>query len=364
MYKLISKIYIFFLLIICNYAIYAGNSEIPFINSFINSYDIENKYTHEYHPYVLDYTSKSFTQLRNILKQNNLEIESDVVIFGYQEDGIPAYTTDWSAHNIADEAVIKTKKGLESPARNAFGFLTGFLLKDLNWLEKTWRPEAACKFLHIRTDIPEFFKDSAVIFQKHVLKKYFETIVKLRDAIEKQLYKDNILDLLSEIIKFWRYIYSESLKDAKGENFATQDILFSIAYAQMLLDAGCNISNFFIGPDITYPIEKLSLQNEASTANAQKFIKVLQEHIRPVKNEPTAYIFGSFVDGVGKSTLLNNIKNYAKYGDEFELYQRCDNSSSQKSDIYRVNDKIFLVDLPAQVSHFAIKPEGCVYVDI
>ncbi len=335
-----------------------------FIDSFIDKYDLESKYTREYHPYTLKKTANSFLQLREFIKQNQIKVDHDILIIGYQEDGMPPYTSSWDREDIHDEAILKNNSGSEKSARNMFGFLTGFVLKDANWLEKKWHPDSPAIFEHVHAKNINFFDDNNVVFQKHALDKDFDYIIQIRNEIERKIYSKDPVACLSSIVDFWKFLFEKSCKSGFGNNIATQDILFSTEYASMLVKGKCNIKKIFVGPDITYPIETLSIQKAGATANAQKFITEFEKYIKPIEDKNTAYIFGSFVDGVGKSTLLNNIQNWQKYSDQFEKYERCDNSSSQEATVYKLKDKLFLVDLPAQISHFTIKPEGFVYSDV
>ena len=159
-------------------------------------------------------------------------------------------------------------------------------------------------------------------------------------------------------------MYKRASTTGSQEVIGTQDMLFSIDYARALLKGVAPLKKLFVGPDITYPIEVLTCQKLDATANAQKFIAILEKSLESVDNKNTAYIFCSFVDGVGKSTLLNNIQNWGKFGSDFGKYERCDNSSSQEATLFELKDKVFIVDLPAQISHYTIKPDGFVYVDV
>ncbi|MCL4361286.1 hypothetical protein M1446_02945 [Candidatus Dependentiae bacterium] len=347
---------IFFLTAYCN-------DTLDFAKSFIENYDIASKYTHEYHPFVLEKTKNSFKQLRDSLTNSGFSLDNDIVILGYQEDAIPAYTTNWSENKIDDEAAIVTEQGKEQSDKNIFGFLTGFILKDAQWLEQKWNNKGQ-KFNHILGRNRDFFDDSSVVFQKHALPNDYTKIINIRDRIEKEIYKQDYKNVLSELIELWQTFYNSQLRNIAGKALASQDILFSISYGQTLLDCVSGVNKFFVGPDITYPIETLNIQKEDATVNAQKFIQTLQTNLKPIDNESTAYIFSSFVDGVGKSTLLNNVINWSKYKTDFAKYIRCDNSSSQDSQIYEFDKDVFIVDLPAQISHFAFKPDGSVYNDI
>jgi hypothetical protein len=336
-----------------------------FHKSFITSYDLSGRYTHEYHPFILKKTKESFLELEQSLRDAQFSVDGRMIIIGYQEDAVPPYTTQWTRQAIDDEVIVKTAAGLSQPTRNIFGFMTGFLLKDAEWLERFWYKDTKRSYVsHILARPIPLFNDQAVIFQKHAFGKDFSTLLETRKYLEKALYKKDFKGVLGELIGFWSTMYQHASTTGSQEMVGTQDMLFSIDYARALREGQAPLKKIFVGPDVTYPIEVLSCQKEKATANAQEFIRVFQQEVQPIDDKNTAYIFCSFVDGVGKSTLLNNIKNWGNYGDHFEQYERCDNSSSQEASVYKLKDKVFLVDLPAQISHFTIKPDGFVFVDI
>ena len=55
-----------------------------------------------------------------------------MIILGYEEQGAPSYYTDFTQPKIDDEAMVKGKTGWSLKLHNRFGFMTGFLLKDVN----------------------------------------------------------------------------------------------------------------------------------------------------------------------------------------------------------------------------------------
>lgn len=343
-----------------------------FYESFIQSYDLSGRYTHEYHPFILNKTRNSFIELEQYLKNAKFSVDGRMIIIGYQEEAIAPYKTKWSREAIEDEAIVKTSRGIAKPVKNIFGFMTGFLLKDAQWLENYWRKKGVTpvkdksepKILHIVEHPIDLFADDAIIFQKHAFGKDFNFLIKVRDKIERAISKQDLKITLEELIGFWSQLYEKASTTGSQEIVSTQDVLFSIDYARALLQGQTSLDKLFVGPDITYPIELLNCQKINATVHAQKFINIFTQNVKPVDNKNTAYIFCSYVDGVGKSTLLNNIKNYQKYGNNFSKYERCDNSSSQLATIYELKEKVFLVDLPAQISHFVFKPDGLVFVNI
>lgn len=359
MYK---KIYIFISLYVVSLV---GGSPDTFHQSFISSYDFSGRYTHEYHPFILKKTRDSFLELEQSLRDAEFSVDGRMIIIGYQEDAITPYTTSWTREALEDEVIVKTTAGLSQPTRNIFGYMTGFLLKDAEWLERYWYKDTKRSYVsHILARPIALFDDKATLFQKHAFGKDFATLLESREFVERALHKKNFKGVLGELIEFWSTMYKRASTTGSQEIVGTQDMLFSIDYARALKEGHAPLMKIFVGPDITYPIEVLGCQKAKATANAQEFIKVLQQEVHPIDEQNTAYIFCSFVDGVGKSTLLNNIKNWGKYEDHFEKYDRCDNSSSQEAEVYQLKDKVFLVDLPAQISHFTIKPDGFVFVDI
>ncbi|MBA3954316.1 hypothetical protein H0X48_03310 [Candidatus Dependentiae bacterium] len=335
-----------------------------FHTSFISSYDLSGRYTHEYHPYVLKKTRDSFLELEHSLRKDNFSVNGRILILGYQEDAVAPYKTDWQRQALEDEAIAKTAGGLAQPTKNIFGYLTGFLLKDAEWLEKNWFKDMQHAIKHVYARPIDLFKDSAVFFQKHALGKDFPAIIEARDTVEHALYSRNLKTVLGELISFWMSMYENASKTGSQETIATQDMLFSIDYARALIEGQAPLKKLFVGPDITYPIEILSCQQKEATAHAQQFIHELQTELVPVNNQKTVYIFCSFVDGVGKSTLLNNIANWGLHGLQFDKYERCDNSSSQEATLFELKENTYIADLPAQISHYTIKPDGLVFTDI
>lgn len=358
----IKYILLFILSNTLNAGILESNAK-AFSNSFIQTFDPESSFIREYNSYILKRTEKTFLDLEERLKNENFNLIGRNAIIGFQEEAIAQYTTDWQRHYIADEAIIEKNGGIVEQAKNIFGFMTAFLLKDAQYMQTKWHNSTPQVFNICAKDI-KLFKDECIAFQKHAFGKDYDAIICFRDKIEQALYLNDLKSILSYLIDFWKFLEHNFSKTGSGELACTQDVLFSIAYAQTLIDSSLPLTKIFIGPDITYPIEVLSFQHEKATAHAQKFLNDLQEHLKPVDNKKTAYIFSSYVDGVGKSTLLNNILNYQKYGTEYNLYQRCDNSSSQEATLFELKENVVLCDLPGQVSHTVFKSDGYVFVDI
>ena len=108
-----------------------------YYESFISSYDLSGRYSHEYHPFILHKTRESFTQLERAL-QASFTVDGRILIFGYQEEAVPPYQTQWQRIHIHDEVVVQSERGITPPAKNIFGFMTGFVLHDTQWLARAW----------------------------------------------------------------------------------------------------------------------------------------------------------------------------------------------------------------------------------
>ncbi|KKP35490.1 MAG: hypothetical protein UR26_C0004G0037 [candidate division TM6 bacterium GW2011_GWF2_32_72] len=340
--------------------------EKSFPSSFIGNYGIgpESKATREYHFFVLMQASKSLLELEQYLKSENFELSGRMIISGYQEEAVPSYYCCFNRKVVDDEVIEKTKEGFGSASKNIFGFLTGFMLKDCNWLWKNADKKSSQVFTHILPEKIDLFDDNFIIFQKHAFGSDFEFIIKSRDIIEKALIQQDTNSVLKKMMEFWEDIYLGQIKSFGDISIATQDILFSIYYMRYILNSNSNVKKFYVGPDITYPIEVLECQDEEITKNAQYFVKLFEKKLVPIEDKKTVYIFCSFVDGVGKSTLLGNLTNYVKYGSDISSYERVDNSSSQEGTLYNLKNNVYILDLPAQMSHFVTKPDGYVYVQL
>ncbi|MFT6765207.1 MAG: hypothetical protein ACJAZS_000074 [Alteromonas naphthalenivorans] len=344
----------------------AQDHQTEFIKSFVTHYDFspEGRYTHEYHPFLLKQTRAGLEKFESFLDTRGFDIQDRIIIMGYQQEGVPSYYSNNNAHIIDDEISLKTKKGRIVPAHNIFGFLTGFLLKDCNWLQKKWFLDEPLLIEHIQPERVELFDDQAYLFQKHAFGSNFGDILAGRNSIEKSLKNRTITQTLQQLTFFWEQAYNKELKSCGQEVLATQDILFSVDYAKHLTKTKIPVKKMYVGPDITYPIEVLPFQEQAVTESAQYFVKQFTSTLQARDNKKTAYVFCSFVDGVGKSTLLGNVINYAQHGDNIKNYERVDNSSSQRGTLYSLEDDVFIMDLPAQLSHWVSKPDGYVFVDV
>lgn len=360
-----SKIFFFFFVFssFCAPNIIQEREERDFVVSFIDNYGFtpNARDTHEYHSFILGNTRESFMRLERQLSSQGFDLAGRMVICGYQEDAVPSYYTAGTRHTIDDEVSLKTKSGWQFASGNLFGFLTGFLLKDVNLLKKKG---VQTIFEHIRSHDIGIYDDHATIFQKHAFGSAYNGLMYAKKFISKALIEQNPKKIISLLRNLWKYLYVHGISDGSNVLLATQDILFSIHYARYLLDSTLPFLKFYIGPDITYPIEELRCQKLSVTTSAQQFVERFVNHIGPIDNEKTAYIFCSFVDGVGKSTLLGNIRNWALHGADFAKYERVDNSSSQRATVWTLKPGVVIADLPAQASHFIAKPDGMVYVDV
>lgn len=336
-----------------------------FAQSFSDHYDFsaEGRYTHEYHPALLKKTQESLKDLESFLFKNGFNLEGHQVILGYEGNAIPSYYSDYKKSKINDEASSHFREGWSLRLHNRFGLMTGFLFKDIN--------ESFRKYLggdpfikHINPDSVEIFDDEGEILLKHSFGNALPLLFGYKSYVESDIRSKNIKQLLEDLIEFWQLLYKNDVKSFNGGSAATSDILFSIEYAKYLSASSSPIKKFYVGGDITYPIETFLGQSKEATKNAQDFVKDFAPTLNSVNDENTAYIFCSFVDGVGKSTMLGNIQNWMDYKDNIDNYKRVDNSSSQYANIFQFKDKVFIADLPAQISHFTYKPDGSVYVPI
>ncbi|MFA6264073.1 MAG: hypothetical protein WCW33_02365 [Candidatus Babeliales bacterium] len=328
-----------------------------FAESFIGHYEfsLEGRYTHEYHPFLLAKTSQSLSDLAQRLVQEKFSLLGRMIIMGYEENAVPTYYTNYKHSGIDDEALRKSNVGWSQRLHNRFGCMTGFLFKDLCSQHPV--------FEHIDHDEMFIFDDRATIFQEHAFGEALYCMQQEREIVLKKLWQQTPSDVLKELRAFWQFLYSHAFKVGNKQIAATQDALFSIEYARYLAESPLPVLKFFTGPDITYPIEVTAKQDRYATLHAQHFAARMARELQPHQGSNTAYVFCSFVDGVGKSTMLGNIKNWTRWGDEVEHFEHVDNSSSQVCDLFKLKEGVFIADLPAQVSHFTYKPDGLVYVD-
>ena len=335
-----------------------------FLDSFITHYEVNitGKFTHEYHPIVLEETARSFTRLEKELVDNALPIIGRLTLMGYEEQGITQYKTRYTDALFSDEMAHKTNAGWSLKMFNRFGLFTGFLCKDVAALNRELN--GALPVTHINADQIEIFDGLGTIFQEHAFGEAFRPTMKAYERAQLCLLKKSLPDFFIECMKFWYVLYSQELKvTGKQHVVGTQDILFSIAYMRYVQQSIVPMLHFYAGPDITYPIETSLLHNKEATRHAQKFVKTFVPQLKSLNGKKTGYVFCSFVDGVGKSTMLGNVQNSMKHGDDIDKYDHVDNSSSQLATVFDYSSDVVIADLPAQVSHFTYKPDGFVYVD-
>jgi hypothetical protein len=333
-----------------------------FLKSFINYYDFTTvgRYTHEYHPFLFEKSSYSLDELEKSLTENGLLIKGRVVVAGYEEQAVPSYSTNYKActgSKINDEVCLKGRSGWVSQLHNKFGIMTGFLFRGVGSIRRSL-------FEHINLHRMPIFNSDASIFQKHAFGDLFELMLNYQDIINRGVFRQDGKKVFATLISFWKNLYDYELQFGNRQVLGTQDVLFSIAHARHLYRSDVPLFKYYVGPDITYPIKITSAQKKAATYHAQTFVKNFVKNLKSVDGKPTAYIFCSFVDGVGKSTLLGNTQNYKKYGDKLNLYEPVDNSSSQLAQLYEYDKGVFIADLPAQMSHFTYKPDGMVYFNL
>lgn len=344
-----------FLLLICIQTLVST----PFVDSFVTSYDFtpQGRYARGYPTYLATKSQDSLVALNNSLTAAGFNIAGRFVICGYEQNAVKPYTFEVDNKNINDESDIKDSSGWSLAPGNLFGFTTGFLFKDCNEFNDP-------VFRHINPHRVEIFDDSMQLFQKNAFGALHGTIQNVKKNIEIDLSKKNYKAILGQVLDYWKLIYKEDKKTTDSTVVATQDILFSINYGSYLYQSTLPLIKFFTGPDITYPIRVLPIQPIEATINAQSFLDDITVSMQPINNKKTAYIFCSFVDGVGKSTLLGNLINWTKHGKNFVAYEGVNNSSSQTATIYNFKQDVYMVDLPAQVSHYCAKPYGHVFVDV
>ena len=336
-----------------------------FVESFINAYELspEGRYTHEYHPFLLQYTSQSLDELEQHLGGAGMHLDGRLVIMGYEEAAMPQYYTNFAQERINDEAMRKNNAGWSLKLHNYFGFMTGFLFKQLPKLHQKLPGLVDPAFQHIDAHMVHLFQDGASILQEHAFGQALPFLMQQELHMLKLLAKKDTRGALTALERFWVALHQRAFRVGNQQIAGTQDVLFSIEYIRHLQRSPLPLHAFFTGPDITYPIEVTLKQGAGATLHAQHFVELFTKHLKPVQDEPTVYIFCSFVDGVGKSTMLGNVKNWMRHGADVRSFGHVDNSSSQLAEVFPFAPNVFIADLPAQVSHFTYKPDGKVFVD-
>lgn len=337
-----------------------------FAHSFLHHYECSTtgKFTREYHPYLLEKTATSLIALEDHLHKAGFDIHHRITLMGYEEQGMPRYTSDYKERLLSDEELVKTEAGWGVRMFNRFGLLTAYLLKDVNQI-KTYLSHDLPSFHHIDPHLIELFDGHRTIFQKHAFGDAFCHVMDSYEALTPLLAKGTMQDVYQHLMRFWQVLYEKQMRiDGKAHMAGTQDILFSMAYLDYLKRSHTPLTMFYLGPDITYPIEKNALHAQETTFHSQQFVKTFVQKLVPCEGKRTAYVFCSFVDGVGKSTMLGNITNWMNHADAIGDYEHVDNSSSQLATLFEYDTDVYIADLPAQISHFTYKPDGFVYVSI
>lgn len=332
---------------------------LAFSTSFINALSVapEGKFTREYHPYLLQKTIASLVQLESAICDAGIVCKERIALMGYEQNAVPNYGYCLSTPTLADESVVKSPGGWSFAPTNIFGYLTGFLLKDAQEFKVSGiQHQLACTV--------ELFRPETESLQQHAFGQAYDMICHHNAVVNEAIAKNNATQVLEHLATFWEQIYSQATTTANQSDAATQDILFSLFYARHLINNKIPVKAIFTGPDITYPITVSVAQAAQVTRNAQWFVNHMAQQLQPRDNQKTAYIFCSFVDGVGKSTMLGNLQNYRLHGTNFSAYSAVNNSSSQLATVFDYAENVVLVDLPAQLSHFTPKPDGYVFVDL
>ena len=345
------------------------SEQLSFINSFVKCYDftVVGRYTHAYHSFLFQKTSYSLDELEKNLTAQGLNVKGRIVVAGYEEQASPLCYTNYKActgSKINDESCSKDLSGWSLQLHNTFGLMTGFLFRDCSAITKFCKENGKKSlFEHINVDLISIYGNDAWVFQKHAFGNVFDLMCDAQDIVNKQMICADYNGMFATLINFWKILYDNELKNGDRQVLGTQDVLFSISHAEHLFRSDIPLLKYYTGPDITYPIKVSDMQKKAATFHAQTFVKKFVKKLKPLDDKPTAYIFCSFVDGVGKSTLLGNVQNYKEFADQFQKFKPVDNSSSQLAEIYNYDEKVYIADLPAQMSHFIYKPDGMVYVD-
>lgn len=337
-----------------------------FQDSFIKHYEFNTsgRYAHEYHPFILKKTSQSMSDLEEAFQSTGFKMPGRYVLMGYEEGAFPSFfprIRDCEGFVINDEASFKDPRGWCIQLHNRFGTMTGFLLRSIN---EACEKQSHKLFEHVRPERVEIFSQGLGMMQKHSFGELSRSMFELESDIFDLAKKEEWRPVFDKLINFWTALYNGEYKTGDKQVAGTQDILFSIENAKFLKSSKLDLIRFYMGADITYPVVVSKLCSKDATANAQEFIKRFSKQLKPMDDKKTLYVFRSFVDGVGKSTLLGNIKNWMQHQDKVEDYEIVDNTSTLDAEIFKFDDDVYIADLPAQMSHFTYKPEGMVWVDV
>jgi len=334
-----------------------------FCESFLSSYGIclHERYGHEYHEYLLEHTACSYQELEHAFVDKQLKIDGRIMIVGYEGGAFDSYFSNFNdllGDALCDETAFRGNSGWSKPPANYFGFLTAFALRDANNLSKNGL------FEHIHENSVELFNKVFELLQRDSFTRLYAFVRAHEESARPKIQMNDVTGVLKGFVTFFDFLYEDNLVLADGQSVATQDILFNRKHVQQLTRSTVPTLKFYTGADVTYPILPTKQRNSFATHHAQEFVRKFVKHLVPREDEPTVYVFNSFVDGVGKSTMLGNIKNWIKHGDAMDQYEVTDNTSSQLADIFEFSKDVYIADLPAQISHFTFKPDGYVYVDV
>lgn len=334
-----------------------------FCESFLSSYGIclHERYGHEYHEYLLEHTARSYEQLEQAFVDSGFKIDGRISIVGYEGGAFDSYFSNFNdllGDALCDETSFRGNSGWSKPPANYFGFLTAFALRDANTLSKTGL------FEHIHENSVELFNKVFELLQRDSFTRLYSFVRAHELSARPHIQANDVHAVLRGFVTFFDFLYEDNLVLADGQSVATQDILFNRKHVQQLTRSTIPTIKFYTGADITYPILPTKQRNSFATYHAQEFVRKFVKHLVPREGDSTVYVFNSFVDGVGKSTMLGNIKNWIKHGDAMDQYEVTDNTSSQLADIFEFSKDVYIADLPAQISHFTFKPDGYVYVDV
>jgi hypothetical protein len=338
-----------------------------FCESFLSTYGIckDERNGHEYHDYLLEQTAHSYTQLENALSGAGLNLNGRIMIFGYEGEAFDSYFSNYNdllGDALCDENPLKGNAGWSKASANYFGFLTAYALRTANKIDSH-----NGLFEHIHEDSVELYNRSFELFQRDSFRQLYAFVRAHEEHAKIGMQNGDVKHVLDGMVKFLESLYVENLMINDGSSvisIATQDILFNRKQLQQLCRSTVPTLKMYTGADITYGIDVTERRGAHATRHAQAFVKKFTEQLVPRNDQSTVYVFNSFIDGVGKTTTLGNIKNWMKYGSDMEKYEAADNSSSQLADIFEFSKDVFIADLPAQISHFTYKPNGYVFVEV
>ena len=184
-----------------------------FSDSFLRHYEFspEGRYVHEYHPFLLQKTAHSFDELEATLKHEGFNLKGRMIISGYEEHAVPSYYTNYKAPRINDEASVKGLAGWSVKLHNRFGFMTGFLFKDVNQLAPAGNLETAI-FEHVDAHTIPIFDDRAIIFQEHAFNEALCLMNKAYGSVMRKVKAGDSRKVLEDLVKFWESMYFNALK--------------------------------------------------------------------------------------------------------------------------------------------------------